>query len=129
MRMNSEERGQQIRTALTKNYDWSVEFKTFDEVILPHWGVSECPWCAEFESLARVSRLLPEPPSWLRNRLLRLSERERGLMDDPLLMLPGVESPRLGNESPVGEGGLSAVGVLVTLAAGLQVLRTDQETP
>jgi len=44
----------------------------------------------------------------------RLTERERGIEQDPLWFLPGIEPPSLKHGSVVGPAGMSAISVIVS---------------
>ena len=117
---------QRHRTAWTTNIPWSAELVVLEEFYLPDWQASECPWCHEFDLLSEAAQGIAEPPQWLSERIGRLTEREhRGVIEGPLLLLPGVPERNLGHGSLVGPVGTSAMASLFSVASALQCLRND----
>ena len=127
-RAESAEEYAENRIALTRNHPWKATLAYIDCIQLPRWNQRLCPWCQEYDFLTGISEKLAEPPIWLLDRIGSLSERERGMLEEPLLILPGVSHRNaLGAGSPVGREGLSAMGAMFVLAAGMQALRNDED--
>ena len=117
-----------IRKALTTHASsWRATLGWIEKIILPNWGASECPWCKEYDALARVAEALAAPPGWIVGRLSRLSERTTGLVEEPFLMWPSQVARGLGAESEIGPDGLCEIGVLFAWAAALQMQRTKKD--
>jgi hypothetical protein len=113
------------RIALTTNHPWQSRLLCVDRAYLPRWDELVCPWCHELDFLSGVSEKLTRPPDWLIDRIDLLSRRGSGVLEEPLLILPGVSSKRLGSGSPVGPEGLSSTRTLFAIASALQQLRND----
>jgi hypothetical protein len=59
--------------------------------------------------------------------LAKLRDRNTGIMDEPLLLLPGVASVVLGEESPICPGGVSSMVATFLIASALQSHRCDSD--
>lgn len=116
-----------LRTALTTHVPWKANLNAVETLFLPDWRQAQCPWCREFEFLSRLASLEPDPPAWLKQRLARLTERERGMREEPLLVLPNVSPRTLGNGSLAGPEGMSSMATLFSVASALQALRNEDD--
>jgi hypothetical protein len=76
--------------ALRVGHKWNSTVTYIERIFLPRWGAELCPWCREFQFLSLVSERMARPPSWLFERVSRLSELERGVIEEPLFLLPDV---------------------------------------
>lgn len=126
-RPTSEVEWKKLIVALTKNVPWTAQLQAVEQFYLPNWDTANCPWCREYDFLSAISSPLPDPPVWLTDRVASLSERESASGCEPLLLLPGVLSPRLGHGSLVGPEGMTSTAALFSLASALQWLRNDDE--
>lgn len=115
------------RRSLTMNHPWHAELDAVETIYLPHWDASKCPWCRESDWLRDVAGASDFPPEWLTQRMARLAEIERGILENPFLLMPGLDFTPLGNGSVVAAEGASAVETLFAVAAGLQELRHAPE--
>jgi hypothetical protein len=95
------------------------EFIAVDDIVLPNWGKSDCPWCHECADLKAL-----KPNGKLGERLQRLLAVETGLQgNEALLWWRGEEiSPLSG--SVFGEG--TDCELFLSVAAAVQRLRNDQ---
>lgn len=116
-----------LATSLAAGHDWLGAFHAVETMMLPSWNEEQCPWCAEFNFLSRIARKFSRPPKWLSERLAKLRNRQFGIIDEPLLLLPGVSSSVLGDESPVCPGGSSSMVTLFAIASALQAHRSDTD--
>lgn len=114
-----------VSDSLTAGHGWKGAFHAVEEIILPSWNEEKCPWCAEFDFASRIARKSSRPPEWLSERLAKLRNRNDGITDEPLLLLPGVVSVVLGDESPIGPGGMSSMLTMFAVASALQAHRSD----
>jgi hypothetical protein len=112
-------------TALTRKVRWQASLTCIDSLHLPNWGPPECPWCAEFESLASLSSELAEPAPWLQARVATLTERERGVRAEWPLLIPGVTAQRLGRGAHAGPEGMEGICTLFSTASAIQLMRHD----
>lgn len=116
-----------ISKSLTAGHNWKGEFHAVEEIILPAWSKDQCPWCLEFDFISRIAREFPRPPHWLSQRLAKLRDRNAGITDEPLLLLPGVAPAVLGIESPICPGGVSSTVATFLIASALQSHRYDSD--
>jgi hypothetical protein len=114
------------RALLTHHGSETRDLKTVETILLPDWGADHCPWCHEARFLKRISSQLGDPPTWLTERIESLA-RWSVLVQEPLICLPGVAVPVLGNKSPLGPAGASALFVLFAFASALQELRNHSD--
>jgi len=125
-RPRSESEWKNAELALKGKHSRAATLAYVEKIWLPNWDEAVCPWCAEYDFLSSVSEKMPQPPEWLKSRISRLSERQKGIVGDPLLLLPGVATRSLGSESLFGPAGFSPLRVAFSLAAALQELRYDK---
>jgi hypothetical protein len=112
--------------SLTKHHEWNAKLGYIEKVYLPRWTFDRCPWCLEYEFLSDVGELFATPPSWLDERLKRLSERRLGLLTAPLLIFDeGTVDTTLPSQALAGTQGFSAMETLFSVASALQCLRND----
>jgi hypothetical protein len=112
---------------LTAGHTWKGAFYSVEQIILPTWSKDQCPWCLEFDFISRIAREFSRPPQWLSQRLAKLRDRNAGIADEPLLLLPGVTSVVMGEESPICPGGVSSMVATFLLASALQSHRYDND--
>ena len=117
-----------LRTALTTHVPWVARLSTVETLFLPDWRQEQCPWCREFTFLSQLASLEPDPPEWLKRRLAELTERARGMREEPLLVLPDVRLRTLSNGSLAGPEGMNSMATLFSVASALQALRHDDES-
>jgi hypothetical protein len=114
--------------SLTKHHQWSASLDCVEKIYLPRWGPDRCPWCQEYEFLSDIGGLIATPPSWLDERLRRLSERRIGIYASPLLLLSQQATDQvLPSQAVVGSAGLTQMQTLFSLVSGLQSLRNDPD--
>jgi hypothetical protein len=116
-----------LSKSLTAGHTWKGAFDAVEEIILPAWSKDECPWCLEFDFLSRIAREFARPPRWLSHRLARLRDRNTGITDEPLFLLPRVDSVVMGEKSPVCPGGVSSMVGTFLFASALQRHRHDPD--
>jgi len=116
-----------LEVAITKNHTWKSSIDYTSLIFLPHWKSEQCPWCHEYDFLTKLSSKHPLPPSWLVNRVTVLSNRSRGINENPLLLLPNVESTVLGAESIAAPAGTKETNLIFSIAGALQELRDHDE--
>lgn len=114
-----------LANSLTAGHGWNGAFHAVEEIMLPSWNEELCPWCAEFDFASRIARNFSRPPQWLSDRLAKLRNRIGGITDEPLLLLPGVTSVVLGDQSPVCPSGTSSMVTMFAVASALQSHRND----
>jgi hypothetical protein len=117
-----------LEIALTTNVPWKATLSAVEKFFLPDWRKDKCPWCREFEFLSRLASPESNPPVWLQQRLERLTERERGMRDEPLFLLPEVSRRTLGSGSLAGPEGMGSMATLFSVASALQALRNDDDS-
>jgi hypothetical protein len=126
-RPRSQKAWQAAEKALLTNHGAEKrELRAVETILLPDWGANQCPWCHEAMFLKRMSRQLGDPPDWLLDRIEVLQGGSR-LAQSPLLCLPGVPVPTLGDKSPLGPAGASALFMLFAFASALQELRNHDD--
>lgn len=125
-RTESEAELQQIMRSLTLNHSWTASVRYVEKLCLPRLTAQECPWCREYDYLAKTSGFMASPPRWVTNRLSLLSNRTSGLCGEPLLLLPKQKRRRLGQSSVIGPRGSSSMTVVFAIASALQALRNDE---
>ncbi len=111
-----------IIDGLTKKHSWNATVVASDIIFLPHWKKEQCPWCHEAEFLMRVAAKMPEVPEWLDARIAQLSSSD-GLVEDPLLILPGTSCPTMGAGSQIASAGWDAMRILYIISTGLEAQR------
>jgi orotate phosphoribosyltransferase len=116
-----------LETALTKGYSWKASLNFIEQICLPNIRAGSCPWCREYELIKSYTSTQANPEPWINDRLLRLAERERGLAESSLFLLPGTMDVSFGDGSQLAEGGSSSICTLFAFAAALQLLRTDDD--
>ncbi len=116
-----------LANSLTAGHGWQGAFHAVEEILLPNWNEDLCPWCAEFDFVSRIARNYSRPPQWLSERLAKLRNRHVGITEEPLLLLPGVTSVVLGDQSPVCPGGTSSMVTIFAVASALQSHRNDED--
>lgn len=114
-----------LSKSLTAGHAWNGAFHAVEEFILPSWNDERCPWCAEFDFASSIARKFSRPPQWLSERLAKLRNRTDGIADEPFLLLPGVTSSVLGDQSPICPGGMSSMVTMFAVASALQAHRSD----
>jgi hypothetical protein len=113
--------------ALRVGHKWNSTVTYIERIFLPRWGAELCPWCREFQFLSLVSERMARPPSWLFERVSRLSELERGVIEEPLFLLPDVLTRGLAGQSKIAPAGTNSMTVLFLFASALQQMRTDPD--
>jgi orotate phosphoribosyltransferase len=126
-RTESVEELRRIETALRVGHQWQGTISYLEKIFLPRWDSDICPWCKEFQFLSLVSESMARPPSWLQERLSRLSEREQGIVEEPLLLLPGVQPRVLAPQSKSVAAGTGSMTLLFEFASALQQMRTEPD--
>ena len=116
----------QERIGLTKHAPWNAQVMAVETFHLPKWDARICPWCHEFDFLAAVARRFPSVPEWLERRLGLLMERERGIREQPFVLLSGCDDPALARGAVAGPKGMSSIETLFAVASGLQRLRNEE---
>jgi hypothetical protein len=116
-----------LSKSLTAGHPWQGAFHAIEEIILPAWSKDRCPWCQEFDFISRIAREFSRPPQWLSRRLAALRDRNTGITDEPLLLLPGVDPAVMGEESPICPGGVSSMVATFLFASALQRHRWDPD--
>ncbi len=116
----------ELSKTLTDGHNWKGHFHAVEEIILPNWNEELCPWCREFDFISGIARRFARPPRWLTARLAKLRNRTEGISDEPILLLPGVSSVVLGDQSPICSGESSSMVVMFALASALQAQRNDK---
>jgi hypothetical protein len=98
-------------------------FMAVEEIALPHWGEVDCPWCHELEAIKAFVSGGGELKGAIAQRYELLSDTERGLRGNEVL-LPWEGAPIGGLSSSVfGDGNLAEM--FLSVAASIQVLRDD----
>lgn len=98
-------------------------FRAVEEIVLPHWGPTYCPWCREQEVLATLTTGGTQLEGAVLKRYELLSDLDRGLRGDEAL-LSWDDSPIEGlPRSVFGEG--QQVEMFLSVAAAVQTLRNE----
>lgn len=124
-RPESAEELKKTEIALCRGHHWKSSLNYLEKIFLPRWGTDACPWCQEYQFLSLVSERLSLPPRWLFDRLSRLSEGDRGITNEPLCLLPEVDSRQLAPQSRIAPAGTGCMAVLFAFASALQQMRCD----
>lgn len=90
---------------------------------LPRWHKEECPWCAEYSELGRLSMFEQDDSD---DQGVRLSGSNMGLRANQWLNYKeGLNIPNFGDNSPVASVGTKSIQLLFACASAIQQLRTD----
>jgi hypothetical protein len=126
-RPESEAELRRLSGYISNRHPWSGAVHCTEVIFLPRWGRDKCPWCKEFDRLSKLEESFGRPPAWLTERLRCLRNTLAGITEDPLLLLPGYETPVLGDGSVVCSVGASAIVAVFAIASGLQQHRWDPD--
>lgn len=101
------------------------QFYAVEEILLPHWESSQCPWCREFELLSPLGR---DPEGYIVSNVVvdrhsALANTINGLGQDELFWSWNDEPLPLGPGSYFGTETLTEAEVYVIIASTLQVMR------
>lgn len=118
---------QQVSRYISNRHPWDGKVHHTEFLLLPRWGTDKCPWCREFDRLAKLEEFYGQPPTWLTARTRNLRNKKQGIASEPLLVFPGFETPNLGAGSVICDEGSSAMVVLFAIASGLQQHRSDPD--
>ncbi|MGZ4969817.1 MAG: hypothetical protein ACXV8O_13555 [Methylobacter sp.] len=109
---------------------WKNDLFFVYKVILPDWsGDGECPWCNEEAVFDKHIGPLWDEPEWYKERRSLLRNTGRGIKNNPLFVPPFTTPKTLGAGSALGDEGLGEIQVIFLIANGLQILRTQKESP
>ena len=110
---NKQNKGTLLSSYGRGHFYWALTFRVEKCCASPGEGVDSC----------RQRSQIGNPGS----RLEKLSNRHKGIGDEPLLLLPKVSGRLLGPQSPVGAEGLSSICTGFAIASALQNLRNDRD--
>lgn len=115
-----------LSVAIGNRHPWQGSLVYTEKLILPRWGAKQCPWCKEFDLLARTEELFAMPPLWLTDRLQRLRAMSVGIEAYSLLSLTNEAELVLGAGSPICAEGTTLMPLIFAVASGLQNHRFDK---
>jgi hypothetical protein len=112
-------------TSIPKMLMGRGSFAAVEEIVLPHWGPTDCPWCRELKAIDALRNEGVTLSGALLERYKLLADVKRGIRgDEALLSWDGDEIKGLSG-SIFGEG--QQAEVFLSIASSLQSLRNDQK--
>lgn len=116
---------QSIRNLVDQMDDAESTYHAIEEVVLPDWGMDDCPWCREQEALDRWVREYPgDPPSEVIDRLTLLSDTRSGLADGVFWTWDGGQLV-LGDGSIFAPADATEAELVFAVASAMQMMRSD----
>lgn len=114
-----------LSDSIRTKHPWKGCITSTEQINLPRWNSSQCPWCKEFDFFSKLAELYPVPPTWLTKRLSLLGKTSQGLTKNPLFILSTAPEPNLGRGSVICKEGTTPMPVLFAVASALQQHRSD----
>jgi len=102
-----------------------------EQIVLPNWEESECPWCLEYQQLSDMirSQIFSKNSHELmlkRQRHLQIASDAEGLINQVFWIPPRQQRPTLGPGSIfIGHEGVSEADVVASVASAIQRMRVD----
>jgi hypothetical protein len=97
-----------------------------DEITLPDWRVSECPWCVERDLYSNWSQTHPLPKDLVSRLDTLQGVATTGLENDLFLKIPSGSALKLGPHSFFTSQTANQAEVFAAVSATLQCLRTQE---
>lgn len=111
-------------------HGWNDELVYLYNVILPNWSSIDCPWCHELDILSSKSDVSFGELSCVEKRKsILFYNKDQGLIDDSLFLLPSIERESLASNSPLANENSTDIMLLFIISIGLQNFRNKTISP